>query len=293
MLAKNTISPPIGFSLINAADASANTTATPTVEVCKDSGGFAAATNAAVRKGSTNAFHVILTAAEMNADTVGVRITALACVPQVLWLYPESTWTATKAGYLDESVSATLSAEAATVNKTEVINAIDALNNLSAEQAETAAANALSSYEALTRTEATADKDAVIAAVEAVDVDLSNVALEDTALEILAAINTAGDPLTNIVPGQYAPGTAGYALAYLGDGSVLRPFVSTVNGVPTDGVLVAAFADAAMTQPIAATQVSRNGGQTYWLIRPNTTYWFFQQKPGIQFTNPEAERYVN
>jgi hypothetical protein len=64
----------------------------------------------------------------------------------------------------------------------DVIAAIAALNNLSSAQAQTAAAAALTSYDPPTRTEATGDKDEILAATTAIQADLPQRITKNTAL---------------------------------------------------------------------------------------------------------------
>ena len=104
MIYKN-VSKVIAFDVINT-DGSVNTTTSPTVEVAQDSGNFAASTNSATRKtttgsAATNIFHITLTAAEMNADCVAVRITAAGCVPRFFMFFPESDFSSAKITRLD------------------------------------------------------------------------------------------------------------------------------------------------------------------------------------------------
>jgi len=92
-------------------DGTEDTSTTPTTRVCGDTGNWVATTNSPVRKtrpggGASNSFHITLTAAEMNYDIVGLEVTGSGLVPRVWWIATESVYTATKAGYIDEPISA-------------------------------------------------------------------------------------------------------------------------------------------------------------------------------------------
>lgn len=89
----------IGFDLVTTAGAE-DTTSTPTVQISKDGGAYAATTNAAARLGSTGSFSLALTSAEMTADLVKIRAVASGDVPVFLNLYTESDYTTTRAGYI-------------------------------------------------------------------------------------------------------------------------------------------------------------------------------------------------
>jgi len=120
--------------------------------------------------------------------------------------------------------------------------AVTALNDLSAAEAQAAAAAALTAYDPPTRTEATSDKNEVLAAMpegsdaptagevaDAVwDEALVDHAVAGSTGARLAAAAAAGDPWTAELPGDYDVGTAGAllpalaaALSALGAGSVV------------------------------------------------------------------------
>lgn len=107
--------------------------------------------------------------------------------------------------------------------------AVTALNDLSAAEAQAAAAAALTAYDPPTRTEATSDKNEVLAAMpegsdaptagevaDAVwDEALVDHAVAGSTGARLAAAAAAGDPWTAELPGDYESGTAGALLPSL------------------------------------------------------------------------------
>jgi hypothetical protein len=74
------VSATITFAAIAAADGTAMTTGTPVEDITKDGGTQAACTNAAVHEGKGQ-WSLVLTAAEMDADDIGVLITMTNMVP--------------------------------------------------------------------------------------------------------------------------------------------------------------------------------------------------------------------
>ena len=60
-----------------------------TAEVAKDAGAFGASTNSVAEKGD-GFYQLTLTAAEMNADVVAVKLTSAGCTQQNLVFYPAS-----------------------------------------------------------------------------------------------------------------------------------------------------------------------------------------------------------
>jgi len=109
-------------------------------------------------------------------------------------------------------------------------NIVGNLNDVSSSDVQTAAAAALTAYDPPTRTEATADKDEVLAALPAEAPSAATVAdavwdeaTADHAIagstgEAITAAGVAGDPWTAALPGDYADGTAGAILPDLQSG---------------------------------------------------------------------------
>lgn len=113
--------------------------------------------------------------------------------------------------------------------------------------------------------------------------------IADIASQVAQAV---GDPLANLVPGAYEPGTAGFALGIYGNGARLKPYYcpDAATGGVLQGVRIACFRDEEMTDQHGSTQV---GGVTYWLLDPNRTYYMFCEKDGYTFdTNPDPVRFT-
>ena len=171
---------------------------TPTVVVSQDGGAFAAATNAAAEIGTTGVYALTLTAGEMDADLVTVKVTASGACDQVLALVTDPA--APDLSNLDAAVSSRL----ATADYTEPPSAEATADEVRAElapelarldadvsDAVAAPALALTAYDPPTRAEATADKEAVLAAVAALpdDADVADV------LAAIAAVKAKTDQI--------------------------------------------------------------------------------------------------
>jgi hypothetical protein len=76
----------------------------PVVTVAKDTGSFTAATNSptVVTPGRVV---IALTATEMNADAIAVKVSSDNLEDQIALFYTEAAYTATRAGYLDAAIS--------------------------------------------------------------------------------------------------------------------------------------------------------------------------------------------
>lgn len=333
MLGKNAQSPPIPFAMKNY-DGTANASATPTCWVAKDAGDFAVCTNSPDQRNepssgpATNAWSIVLTATEMNADSVVLKITSTGCLDVDIPVITEGVWTATKAGYVDTAVSgvdeavwsvgtrsltdkAGFSLATAPPTASEIAAAVwaagtrtlssfgtlisDIWNNATRSLTDKAGFALTSAYDrakdALSRTEATSDKDEVLAAIpEAFDAAAAD---HNTAGSIGEKINAAGsaaDPLTAITPGDYAEGTLGHKLGNLGGNGPIRKVYtaySTDGTTPLPGCIVTAYKDAAMTTPIDS-QVSNSNGQTIWWLQTGNVY-MHRSYPGLTFNNPDTE----
>jgi len=171
---------------------------TPTVVVSQDGGAFAAATNAAAEIGTTGVYALTLTAGEMDADLVTVKVTASGACDQVLALVTDPA--APDLSNLDAAVSSRL----ATADYTEPPSAEATADEVRAElapelarldadvsDAVAAPALALTAYDPPTRAEATADKEAVLAAVAA----LPDGADVESVLEAVAAVKAKTDQI--------------------------------------------------------------------------------------------------
>jgi len=114
-----------------------------------------------------------------------------------------------------------------------------------------------------------------------------------TAGAALAASGAAADPLASLVPGTYAAGTAGAVLgSYIpspGTGSVSYNYTLTETGgtTPIRGVDVRVSTDAAGAN-IVAYAVTNYSGIASFLLDPGT-YYFWRQKTGYTFTDPDVE----
>lgn len=86
-------------------DGTEDTSTTPTITVSKDGGNFASASNSPTRIQTTNVFTIVLTATEMNADLVVVKITGTGLIPRTIILHPETVWTSSKSVFLDAPIS--------------------------------------------------------------------------------------------------------------------------------------------------------------------------------------------
>lgn len=113
----------------------------------------------------------------------------------------------------------------------------------------------------------------------------------------LNAAGGAADPLTNTVPGSYAANTAGYALGTLPTGVGKVRYVYTVHsGTDTGpligaGVTVWATSDATGSVNLAGPLITNDLSQVTFFLSPGVVY-FWRQKPGWSFTNPDQETVV-
>lgn len=232
---------------------------TLTVTISKDGGAFAAATNAAAELGTTGVYAITLTAAEMDADVVTVKATATGACDQVLALVTDPA----------AAPSASAVAGAVRTNLTTELAHLDA----DVSDAVAAPAAALAAYGPPTRAEATADKEAVLAAVAALpdDADVESV-LEAVAgvAEQAAAIRDKTDTLG-------------------GSGSVAWSYAltSSVDGAPIADAEVWVTTDEAGDHVVASGRTTAAGTVAFQL-EPGT-YYVWRRKAGFNFDNPDAE----
>lgn len=110
----------------------------------------------------------------------------------------------------------------------------------------------------------------------------------------LNAAGGAADPLLNPVPGAYVSGTAGYALGTLPGGVGSGRYVYTVHSGSDAGPLIGAgvsvwvTSDSAGTNIVAGSLITNDLSQVTFFLNPGT-YYFWRQKAGWNFTNPDME----
>lgn len=253
---------------------------TPTVVVSKDGGAFAVAINAAAEIGTTGVYALVLTAAEMDADLVTVKVTASGACDQMLALVTDPA--APDLSNLDVAVSSRLAAADYTEPPSAEATADEVRAELAPELARldadvsdavAAPALALTAYDPPTRAEATADKEAVLAAVAALpdDADVESV-LEAVAgvAEQAAAIRDKTDTLG-------------------GSGSVAWSYAltSSVDGAPIADAEVWVTTDEAGDHVVASGRTTAAGTVAFQL-EPGT-YYVWRRKAGFNFDNPDAE----
>lgn len=251
-----------GFAMVTTSGV-ADTTTAVTTEVSKDGGSFAATTNSATRIGSTNCFNITLTATEMNCDLLMLKVTGASLIPVVITINPELSWTATKAGYVDASIS----------TRSSQISADDIPTN--------------AEFEA--RTLATADY-VVVGDTIAGITDKSGFALTadyDPAkthidISILALESTSQTILSNTSNMQFDEN---------GGGSI--PFTYTVYSdapqtLPLSGCKVWITTDEAGLNIVCPAKFSNLFGETTWTLDAGT-YYIWRSKVGYIFDNPDTE----
>jgi len=91
----------IGFTLVDSGDHSTPTVPTnAAAQISKDGAAFTATTNSVVSVGNGYCY-VDLTATEMDADVICLRVTSDNCDEYQVTIYPDADWTAERASYLD------------------------------------------------------------------------------------------------------------------------------------------------------------------------------------------------
>lgn len=128
---------------------------------------------------------------------------------------------------------------------------------------------ALASYDPPTRTEATADKDEILAATTAI-----KGATFDTSTDSLEAIRNRGDSAW---------------LSQVGAGAITFTYTLTnsVGGTPIASAEVWVTTDVSGTNVIASGVTNGSGQVTFYLDAG--TYYVWRQKSGWNFTNPDTE----
>lgn len=114
------------LSLLGEPDLSA---VVPTVVISADGGAAASSTNTPQQIAGTHVWTVLLTADESTADLVVLIATRDDDFPSTKYLYTESVYTTTKAGYLTDDITKEDDLDAA---KQEVLDKLDEVQTASA-----------------------------------------------------------------------------------------------------------------------------------------------------------------
>jgi hypothetical protein len=126
------------------------------------------------------------------------------------------------------------------------------------------------------------------------DEALAGHAVAGSAGQALSAAGGAADPLLNAVPGAYAAGTAGYALGTLPQGvGAVRYTYTVYNGVVGGpligaGVTVWVTSDEDGDTVVAGPLITNDLSQVTFFLDVGT-YYFWRQRSGWTFTNPDTE----
>ena len=201
-----------------------------------------------------------------NTDVRGTDSAALAATALT-----DVTWTDARAGYLDELAAANLPADidnilidTAELQTDDIPTVIGALNNLATTDLDTALSDIHLDHLLATNYDPASKPGTATALLnELIETDGGVSRFTANALE-------------------QAPGAAG-----AGAITFVYTLTSTVDSAPIDGATVWATTDAAGTNPVAAGTTDAAGQVTFYLDAG--TYYFWRQKSGWTFTNPDTE----
>ncbi len=171
---------------------------TAAARITKDGGTDAVSTNAVAEVGTTGIYKLTLTATEMDADLIGVKVTATGACDQVIVLVTDSTLLA----HLDADVSTRL----ATTGYTAPDNAgiTDIHTDVGTVNTNVLTRLATSGYTVPPTPAAIAD--------QVWDELTGDHMVAGSTARSLSGAASAGDPWTTALPGAYADGTAGKLL---------------------------------------------------------------------------------
>jgi hypothetical protein len=311
MLRKNVSGQVLHFAGISASTGAALTGATFAYRRCID-GTFAAGGGAITEDTGLGFYKCALAQADTNGNDLGFFFTATGAIPVAINVLATNTDPSTdvtqtgdsfaivKAGGTGDNVAIkaktdTLPASPAAIGSAMTLTgAYDAAKTAATQASvDDLPTNAELATALGTIPPAPTPPSATIVADAVWDEALAGHVVAGSAGAGLFGASAAGDPWSTIVPGAYAPGTAGQkfgTVAVAGAGAIFWTYTlnNSATGLPLADADIWVSTDIAGMNVVASGRTNQSGVARFFLDAGQVYVWC--QKSGFNFTNPTAEQ---